>query len=974
MFPHHSPLSKFTRLAAFAALVASPLVGHAGGITWEIYDLIPGSTVQSLLDSGRLNGPPNATELITQRFDTFVVGNTYDHGDDYGSRIRGFVQVPVTGGYQFFLRSDDASQLFLSTDHTVAGASLIAEEMERGAPLFSGPRIAQRRSAPLLLEAGRSYYLEVLHKESSGTDYVEVGWERPDGTREHIPAAFLLPWAPDVGTPQFSVEPPDATVVAGDPLVLEPTVRAQPPATFQWFKDGQPLPAALGQSLIVAEASASDAGQYRLEVVSGAGITNSSRVATVNVAPDTTPPTLLAAHLDVKARQLRLGFSERLAPASISTPGAVSLNQGTTLSNPALDSTGRTLTFDVAGLADGQQNFQVSYNSLTDRAGNVIVADSAAVLILYRESFNQDAGFFTATRNAQTNGNSVGYSATVFAGGQPGELGGRLTRSTTPNPVYIADTNLGGPVSQAQPLLLKARLFVRNDNANGQFYFGYHQSDDPAGTGGLLGLRVNEPSSATRPNYRGILVVNGTQSPIFPLPADTALELDLAYDPATGVLSGRVGEQAVSVTGTPGSATYQSLFLGAFGLSTANPSQASYVYVDDVVYANGSVRLVDDPPPSTLLASLASPGNGEILATGQPAPLGVNIITTSETPVRVDYFAAPGAGLPQLVASVTNAPFAAHWTPAAPGQYSLSATVHAVAGGEFHSPVVEVEVVRPSPLLTVTEPFDGSVGRFTTTQRIGVGGNQLAFSPTSQAGGHAGELAGTLARTTLADAAYLGDAALGGFLYPGFQPLVLRGRLWLQNVAFNGTAFLGYVNRGDLNARLGLRLIEPGGAVAPAFRGALVAPGGIALEFAVPQFLPLEFDLAWDPATRVFGGTVNGQPVSAAFNHAPVAFDAVILGAYGANGNDEGAYLQVAVDDLTYNIVDPTQPPVLHLSRGPSGLVLSWSGTGFQLQSRASLTSGDWAAATETVVENNGQFEAAVTPAAAAWYWRLARP
>ncbi|MEI9962987.1 MAG: PA14 domain-containing protein [Limisphaerales bacterium] len=82
----------------------------------EIWALIDGSSVQDLIDSGATNNPPDVVYTVTDSFDTHNVGNTDDHADEYGSRIRGFLQVPVTGTYHLFLSSADASQLFLSPD------------------------------------------------------------------------------------------------------------------------------------------------------------------------------------------------------------------------------------------------------------------------------------------------------------------------------------------------------------------------------------------------------------------------------------------------------------------------------------------------------------------------------------------------------------------------------------------------------------------------------------------------------------------------------------------------------------------------------------------------------------------------------------------------------------------------------------------------------------------------------------------
>jgi hypothetical protein len=99
-------------------------------------------------------------------------------GDSYGARIRAYLKPTVSGGYTFYIASDDNSQLFLSTDKLPANKVKIAEVTD-----WTGykewARQTTQRSAVINLVAGQEYYIEVLHKEGSGGDHVEVGWTGP---------------------------------------------------------------------------------------------------------------------------------------------------------------------------------------------------------------------------------------------------------------------------------------------------------------------------------------------------------------------------------------------------------------------------------------------------------------------------------------------------------------------------------------------------------------------------------------------------------------------------------------------------------------------------------------------------------------------------------------------------------------------------------------------------------------------------
>jgi hypothetical protein len=114
-------------------------------------------------------------------------------GDNYGQRISGFVCVPTTGLYYFYISGNDRSELWLSTTENPADKVKIAE-----VPGFTAVRewnkYAAQKSVAISLVAGYKYYIEALHKEGVNSDNLAVGWELPGGVLERpIPGARLLP-------------------------------------------------------------------------------------------------------------------------------------------------------------------------------------------------------------------------------------------------------------------------------------------------------------------------------------------------------------------------------------------------------------------------------------------------------------------------------------------------------------------------------------------------------------------------------------------------------------------------------------------------------------------------------------------------------------------------------------------------------------------------------------------------------------
>jgi hypothetical protein len=148
-----------------------------GAVKREIW---PGVTDRTLVETDAA-GAPSIIETLPSFETPFNAG---DPPSVYVDRLSGFFIPAVGGDYVFFIGSDDDSDLFLSTDDTVANKKLIAQEA--GA---SGARIwangADKRSDQfgatewptgntITLVAGQRYYIEAVHREITGGDWVGV--------------------------------------------------------------------------------------------------------------------------------------------------------------------------------------------------------------------------------------------------------------------------------------------------------------------------------------------------------------------------------------------------------------------------------------------------------------------------------------------------------------------------------------------------------------------------------------------------------------------------------------------------------------------------------------------------------------------------------------------------------------------------------------------------------------------------------
>jgi hypothetical protein len=153
------------------------------GVNWDYYANITPQAVASLLGSPYYPIAPTTNVLFASFDSGLLTGGDLNNkpgfpaplGENYGSSLSGWITPAVTTNYYFYIASDDASELFLSTDANPANATSIAVEtgcchgfQEPGNPTTSGP---------IPLTAGVSYFIRALQTEGGGGDYVRVAWK-----------------------------------------------------------------------------------------------------------------------------------------------------------------------------------------------------------------------------------------------------------------------------------------------------------------------------------------------------------------------------------------------------------------------------------------------------------------------------------------------------------------------------------------------------------------------------------------------------------------------------------------------------------------------------------------------------------------------------------------------------------------------------------------------------------------------------
>lgn len=156
-----------------APAAPAPVSGSGTGyVLREWWSGLTGTAVADLTAAPAFPASPTARDYLT----TFETPANW--GDNYGTRVRGFLRPTQSGTYFFWISGDDGCQLWLSQDAQPAQKGLIASVPGHTATR-EWTKYPQQKSIAIDLQAGASYYIEALHKEGGGGDIVSVAWSGP---------------------------------------------------------------------------------------------------------------------------------------------------------------------------------------------------------------------------------------------------------------------------------------------------------------------------------------------------------------------------------------------------------------------------------------------------------------------------------------------------------------------------------------------------------------------------------------------------------------------------------------------------------------------------------------------------------------------------------------------------------------------------------------------------------------------------
>ena len=95
--------------------------------------------------------------------------------DNFGLVYNGFIKIPETGVYTFYLNSDDGSELF------IGGKSIILNDGKHGPQIFKAKMALQQGFHPV----------KVLYFEGDGGQLLDVSYEGPGIPKQPVPGSAV---------------------------------------------------------------------------------------------------------------------------------------------------------------------------------------------------------------------------------------------------------------------------------------------------------------------------------------------------------------------------------------------------------------------------------------------------------------------------------------------------------------------------------------------------------------------------------------------------------------------------------------------------------------------------------------------------------------------------------------------------------------------------------------------------------------
>jgi len=181
-------IGQATRVITVLSLTPPQCMGAAGSVLSEMWSPLSGITVADLVNSPNYPNTPTSSTFLSS------LSTPVDASDNYGRRIRGYIVPPQSGNYVFTTTGDDNVAVYLGLNAEPAHKRLICS-IPGWTVVGDFVKYPEQTSATISLQAGAYYYVEILQKEGTGGDHVNLYWQTPSSsTRTLVPGSALVRW------------------------------------------------------------------------------------------------------------------------------------------------------------------------------------------------------------------------------------------------------------------------------------------------------------------------------------------------------------------------------------------------------------------------------------------------------------------------------------------------------------------------------------------------------------------------------------------------------------------------------------------------------------------------------------------------------------------------------------------------------------------------------------------------------------
>ena len=405
-----------------------------GSLRYDVY-----ASIAAALPTPFFTHTPDFTGILTNAAGITVSNNFFfsspqivntnaaNYMENYAARVYGYIIPPSNGLYRFFIASDDASQLWMSTN-SVSSASptgkvLIASAASAnlGYVSVANPSTA---SGFIRMNAGQRYYVEALVKEGGGGDYVAVAVREagnlsvPVYPGDYVPATFF--GAPDTLRiePQPSLTPTfsetDTNAILG--LVVGS------PAFIQWYSNNVLIAGATNPTYNLSLPLPLAGANYQVIATNAFSGVLSNQFA-VSATAEATAPYIESVQRDSTGTNFIITFSELLATNGVNAGNNLAnyvFSDGVnsiSLASARILPNGRSVMVSVAPtvILSPTTTYYVTNNNVGDRATipNLIATDSVATFSALTLTTNFLAlDFYNGPTSVQLLTNDTRFSTT----------------------------------------------------------------------------------------------------------------------------------------------------------------------------------------------------------------------------------------------------------------------------------------------------------------------------------------------------------------------------------------------------------------------------------------------------------------------------------------------------------------------------------------------------------------------------------